>query len=244
MGKYNDLTGMKFGRLTVVSKGENAKDGHTRWWCKCDCGNPQLVLVQSNNLKCGGVKSCGCLNKEVIHKIFKKYNTYDLSGEYGIGYTLKGEEFWFDLEDYDKIKDYCWFYNAYGYVSAKNNDIHILLHRLVMGNPESIVDHINHNRKLEHQVDNRKQNLRLVSPSQNCMNTHLYNNNTSGYKGVKWNEHCGKWEADIQVNKKSIYLGVFDSLEDAVKVRQKAEEEYFGQYRYIDKVVSKYEEEM
>lgn len=31
-------------------------------------------------------------------------NTYDLSGEYGIGYTTKGEEFWFDLEDYDKIK--------------------------------------------------------------------------------------------------------------------------------------------
>ena len=76
------------------------------------------------------------------------------------------------------------------------------------------------------------------------MNTYLYKNNTSGYKGVKWNDHCSKWEADIQVNKKSIYLGVFDNLEDAVKVRQEAEQEYFGQYRYKDKVVSKYEEEM
>ena len=46
------------------------------------------------------------LNIEV--KKIKKYNTYDLSGEYGIGYTTKGEKFLFDLEDYEKIKDYCW----------------------------------------------------------------------------------------------------------------------------------------
>ena len=42
-----------------------------------------------------------------MSETFKKYNTYDLSGEYGIGYTSKGEEFYFDLDDYDKIKDYC-----------------------------------------------------------------------------------------------------------------------------------------
>ena len=48
----------------------------------------------------------------------KKYNTYDLTGEYGIGYTSKDEEFYFDLEDYDKIKDYCWRITMQGYVRA------------------------------------------------------------------------------------------------------------------------------
>ena len=47
-----------------------------------------------------------------------------------------------------------------------------------------------------------------------------------------------------QIEWENIDFHTFDNLEDAVKVRQKAEEEYFGQYRYIDKVVSKYEEEM
>lgn len=37
----------------------------------------------------------------------KRYNRYDLTGEYGIGYTNQGVEFYFDLEDYDKIKEYC-----------------------------------------------------------------------------------------------------------------------------------------
>lgn len=40
--------------------------------------------------------------------INKKYNAYDLTKDYGKGYTLDGVEFIFDLEDYDKIKDYCW----------------------------------------------------------------------------------------------------------------------------------------
>ena len=64
-------------------------------------------------------------------KKFKKYNTYDLSGEYGIGYTSKGEEFWFDLNDYNKIKDYCWYYNSNGYLCSQNaNCKHIYFHRL------------------------------------------------------------------------------------------------------------------
>ncbi len=40
MGNVIDLTGRKFNRLTVVKRGENDKKGGTRWWCKCDCGNP------------------------------------------------------------------------------------------------------------------------------------------------------------------------------------------------------------
>ena len=61
-----DLSGMKFGRLTVIQKGECyiCKNGikRTRWLCRCECGNTVNVLAY--NLKSGNSKSCGCLNDE------------------------------------------------------------------------------------------------------------------------------------------------------------------------------------
>ena len=61
------MIGEKFGRLTVIRKANKpAKDRHTRWVCKCECGN--IAIVQSNNLKSGRNKSCGCLQKEMVRK--------------------------------------------------------------------------------------------------------------------------------------------------------------------------------
>ena len=114
MGVVEDLTDMTFNHLTVVERGDDyiQKSGKHRvmWLCKCDCGNPELVAVRSDSLKNGHIKSCGCIHDKRsvdLGKSRKKYNTYDLSGEYGIGYTSNGDTFYFDLEDYDKIKDYC-----------------------------------------------------------------------------------------------------------------------------------------
>src|SRR5574344_527323 len=108
-----DLTNQRFGRLLVLSKYDVVGKGETRWLCQCDCGNK--CVVSRGGLKGGKTQSCGCLQKERASEIKRKYNTYDLSGEYGIGYTSKGEEFYFDLEDYDKIKDYCWCLNDQDY---------------------------------------------------------------------------------------------------------------------------------
>lgn len=60
----HDLTGMRFNRLTVIRQAEKSKSGETRWVCRCDCGNE--TIVQSNNLKSGLVKSCGCLKREYL----------------------------------------------------------------------------------------------------------------------------------------------------------------------------------
>lgn len=66
MNKFIDLTGQKFGRLTVQFRGETDKrhknTNPSRFWCLCDCGKTKLVL--SSNLKRGITKSCGCLAKE------------------------------------------------------------------------------------------------------------------------------------------------------------------------------------
>ena len=63
-----------------------------------------------------------------------------------IGYTLKEEPFYFDLEDYNLIKDYCWHIDKNGYVVCKR-DKTIFMHRLVMAAPsDMVVDHIYHNK--------------------------------------------------------------------------------------------------
>lgn len=55
----------------------------------------------------------------------------------------------------------------------------------------------------------------------------LPKNNTSGHKGVSWNKSHQKWQAYIGIHGKTIKLGYFDNIEDAIRVREEAEQEYF-----------------
>ena len=119
MGKCIDLIGQTFNRLTVAKRVENDKFGNAQWLCRCNCESKNEIIVATGSLNSGNTQSCGCLQREkvmITGNNNKKYNTYDLTGEYGIGYTSKGEEFYFDLEDYDKIKNYCWCKDRYGYI--------------------------------------------------------------------------------------------------------------------------------
>ena len=59
MRKFKDLTGQKFGKLTVISREKNDKHGNIRWLCKCDCGKE--TTVQGGHLTSGRTKSCGCV---------------------------------------------------------------------------------------------------------------------------------------------------------------------------------------
>lgn len=235
LNNFNDLTGKKIGRLTIIERVENylRPNGQTiiRWRCKCDCGNETIIESSALNRK-NPTQSCGCLAREESSKRAKKYNKYDLSGDYGIGYTANGEEFWFDKEDYDLIKDYYWYLskkkNGYAIAYIPNIKKKMFLQRLIMNPPkEMCVDHINHNK-----LDNRKQNLRIVTIAQNNLNRVKLPYNTSGTTGVWYVKEQKKWQAGISVNKKKINLGTFINKEDAIKARKEAEEKYFGEYSY------------
>lgn len=76
--------------------------------------------------------------------------------------------------------------------------------------PSMYLDHVN-----RIPSDNRMSNLREVTLSQNQQNKLLQKNNKSGYKGVSWNRSMQRWVANIKVNRKKYYLGVFDSPEAA-----------------------------
>jgi len=83
------------------------------------------------------------------------------------------------------------------------------------------VDHINHIK-----TDNRIVNLREVDRQGNCKNRPLACNNRSGITGVCWYKKRNKWQSSIKINQKSIYLGMFKDINDAIKIRQQAEIEY------------------
>ena len=70
MPKSSNLIGQKFGRLTILDKTDQRKDGNICWLCQCDCGNQ--LLVPTRHLKRGNTKSCGCLHKEIVGKQFSK----------------------------------------------------------------------------------------------------------------------------------------------------------------------------
>lgn len=233
MDNKDEMIGMRFGRLTVISRSDNyiSPSGYSyiTYNCKCDCGKEKII--RKKNLLKGNTNSCGCLHNESIKNIGKrnrKHNIYDLSGEYGIGYTEDNKEFYFDLDDYDKIKKYYWNLST-GYVESESfGNKRVKFHRFIMNcnNSNFDIDHINHKTN-----DNRKENLRIVTRSQNQMNTKLRKDNTSSAKGVYYGNN--KWVASIQVNKKRIYLGSFDKFEDAVRVRKEAENKYFGEFNYM-----------
>ena len=57
-----DLTGNRYGRLTVLQEDGKTNHGDLRWLCKCDCGN--IKTITGSKLKRGWTKSCGCIQKE------------------------------------------------------------------------------------------------------------------------------------------------------------------------------------
>ena len=160
----------------------------------------------------------------------KKYNRYDLSGEYGIGWTSNtNKEFYFDLEDYEKIKDYCWIeeVGTTGYSSIRarvpgENRI-VIMHWIILG--EKWYDHINRN-----PFDNKKENLRKATRAENNRNCSISKNNTSGIIGVSWNKTNNSWRVRITVDRQTIEVGSFLNKEDAIVARLKAELLYFGEF--------------
>lgn len=71
----SDLTGMKFGKLTVLKYAGSEGRRRTMWWCKCDCGN--VIKTDGSHLKCGHTKSCGCVSTERIKYINYKTGLSD-----------------------------------------------------------------------------------------------------------------------------------------------------------------------
>lgn len=225
MGKVIDITGKKFGQLTVCNLIETNRNG-SYWNCKCECGN--YKKVSKTNLKSGQVKSCGCLCKETSKKTMKNlFTKHGKSQErlYKIWIGIKSRcnnpnETGYEnyggrgIKMCDCIKD---FENFYNYMSK-------LEHYEEKG---YTIDRIN--------VDGNycicNDNLRWASKSEQGMNKRISKINESGITGVRkfiLNNGTISWRANITINKKTIHLGCYATKEEAIEARRNAENSYWN----------------
>lgn len=223
--KYGDIIGKRFENIIVLNQFVDKKINRTMCECICVCNPNKKLTIRRDSIVSGRTKSCGCLNIKQVSELGynnKKYNTYNLSGEYGIGYTLKGEEFYFDLEDYDKIKDYCWYLDKAKYILSSKKKKQIKFHRLILNiNDKKIqVDHLNHNTN-----DNRKINLRTATNQQNSFNKKA--------KGYVFDKKYKKWKARLHIDDKNINLGSYDTEEEAIKQEKRQKKNILELIRII-----------
>ena len=233
MSKLIDLTNQVFGRLKVL---EYVGDG--KWFCECSCSEHNRVVIGGRFLRDRLTKSCGCLRKEMVSRqskllLRKQWKPIEIDEHtYGIPLS-RGMLGLIDREDFDKVKDYGWCarFDKVGktfYATTRTHGTRLIMHRLILDAPNSfVVDHIDHNG-----LNNRKNNIRICTQSQNCMNKKVQLNNSSGYTGVSFHKIKNKYQATIMVDRKQIHLGTFNTALEASEVYQTAAKKLFGEFYY------------
>ncbi len=93
------------------------------------------------------------------------------------------------------------------------------------------IDHINGDR-----LDNRRHNLRFVTLQQNLANRKVFKNNKSGFKGVGFDKHSGKWRARISHNKRSISIIYTDNPIRAARAYNKVALELYGSFARLNEI--------
>lgn len=135
-----------------------------------------------------------------------------------------------DDEDFDFLSQWKWFYTCHGYAVRQNKipgkgQRLLFMHRVILNTPNGMEsDHINGDK-----LDNRRCNLRICTKSENMHNTGIRKTNTSGFKGVSF--AYGKWKAQIRIDGKKIYLGLFKTPEMASAVHDRISRNIYGVFR-------------
>lgn len=140
-----------------------------------------------------------------------------------------------DAGDVAAAAPFNWCLCPKGYVFRyKTRTKKLSLHReLLKAEGGAVVDHINGD-----PLDNRRCNLRTATVSQNQMNSRKRGGCTSAFKGVTWNKSSGKWQAQIKLEGKSTYLGLYGTEQEAHQAYVKAAREMHGEFANFGEVAS------
>lgn len=202
-----DLTGRRFGRLVAQERLPEKKDGSYVWRCQCDCGG--VAFFTAAALDRGAVRSCGCLSVEA-----KRAKAIDLAGKH-FGRLTAVEP----TEKRDGSGNVIWRCKCdCGKESFQPASL------LKQGRVTSCGCKRKENDVLKNKLDYVDNTcVQFISNTGK-----LRKDNTSGVRGVSL--HNGKWRARISFRKKVYYLGEYRDMEDAVRVRKKAESTLYGEF--------------
>ena len=214
MPKKIEMTGRKFGRLTVLREASKRISNRVTWECLCDCGNIKMATALS--LRNGHTQSYGCLSIEMTigrsttHGMPKKSRAYkswdymlsrcrnkkDSGYKYYGGRGIKVCDRWLNFENFFKDMGEC--------------------------PPTLTIERINNN------GDYEPSNCYWTSRAMQSRNQRTRKNSKTGITGVHFCKRRQKYIAQIGVNNKQIHVGVFSTLPSAARARSKAEQHFWG----------------
>lgn len=214
-----DLTGMVFGRLTVICRAGDYTDQNgkqkPKWLCQCSCGSEPRSVLQAS-LKSGKALSCGCLRTENSSKVTRRHGKIKTS-VYHCWAAM--------IQRCDNINNPS--YDRYGGRGIKVcerwlNSFEAFYEDMGERPEGTSLDRIDVNGNYE------PTNCRWTTNSDQGFNKRISSRNTSGRTGVYWHERSCIWWARIKKEGISVYLGQFNTFEEAVAAREAAELEYYG----------------
>ena len=205
--KFIDRSGMRYGKLTVLSReGTNALKKVT-WRCQCDCGN--VTVVTSGSLATGNTSSCGC---GVLEAITKHGGTG--KGSYNTWRAMMRRCY------NPKDKDYAKYGGAGITVHLPWHDYSTFAKDVGEPTGKQTLDRID-------QYENyTPENCRWAELVVQARNIRLPKRNKSGHIGVTFRD--GKWMGEITHNRKKFYSKTFENKEDAIAARKELERLHWG----------------
>lgn len=232
MGRKIDasVVGKKFNDLIITGLLPSRRVGKVMRayvMARCVCGTEKAFAW--GNVKYGQSKGCGCkkysgLRAHVVEKSTpQKWTIAEDEANLSIGAT----KIVISSGDLHLVEKYKWWISSTGYAYSRKG----YMHRLILGlrkGDQRCSDHINHLT-----CDNRRQNLRIATNSQNHMNQRKQIRAAGKYKGVSFVK--GKFVASIRIENKINHLGRFSREEDAALAYNFAAVKLFGPFALLNK---------
>lgn len=211
MGRAMDLTGRKIGNLLLIKR--KSENNRTYYYCRCVCGKEKWIRADCINEK----TSCGCRREDT------QFKSKNLKGKrYGRLIALE------ETEQRDKGGSIIWKCRC-----ECGNECCVSSSSLLRGRTSSCgcLQAESARKGLEKALEvHFKENIVEGTNIPIISRATLQSNNTSGVTGVMWDKKRRTWKAEITFKKKVYHLGRYKDKKEAIKVRQEAEKQLFGEF--------------